>query len=98
MKGDLLVRASASDIAGFRLLVMGGEPVGVDSQPAPRVSERELELVGKAEPAEGPGSSASAAQGVRITGNIVVQQAAKSRSCDVVRSDDLLVLRLVWRP
>lgn len=88
MKGDLLVRASASDIAGFRLLAMGGEPVGVDSQPAPRVSERELELVGKAEPAEG----------VRITGNIVVQQAAKSRSCDIVRSDDLLVLRLVWRP
>ena len=39
MKGDLPVRASASDIAGFRLLAMGGEPVGVDSQPAPRESE-----------------------------------------------------------
>ncbi len=53
MKGDLPVRASASDIARFRLLAMGhGEPVGVDSQPAPRAqSECELELVGKAESA-----------------------------------------------
>ncbi len=49
MKGDLPVRASASDIARFRLLAMGGEPVGVDSQPAPRESECELELVEKAE-------------------------------------------------
>ncbi len=83
MKGDLPVRASASDIAGFRLLGMGGEPVGVDSQPAPRESEC-------------TSLPPSGALGGLSTGNIVVQ-AAKS-SCDILRSENLLLRLAHPRP
>ncbi len=90
MKGDLPVRASASDIAGFRLLGMGGEPVGVDSQPAPRESEC------TSLPPSGAEARRPMMLTVRTTGNIVVQ-AAKS-SCDILRSENLLLRLAHPRP